>query len=176
MKNAIMAIAATACFFTSVSQASAKEVAVEVDARAGPWDAAINKKILPYGRGDGQAPVLVPLEDDPVQVEIYVSGQTSVPGTDGVPSTGIEGEAVDDTVVKKKRYPSFYTPKVLYPTNRHALMGIFVDANGMAMGRPFPVGEGARVAVPLDAAALSLGFNDVTFAKNSGALQVVVVY
>lgn len=153
--------------------ASAKSITVQVDAKSGPWTAAANKK-MPFGRDPG-APVLVPLPDILGKVSIYAEGKTVSAGNGAVESIGVESKAVDDTKGPHgKVYPSLYTPKILYPANLHALVAVFVDAKGMIVGRPFVVGEGVRVEIPDGASAVSLGFNDVDFAGNSGSLKVVV--
>lgn len=156
--------------------AAARDVTVPVDARAGPWSVTANPE-LPYGAGDAIAPVVVtgfPSDIDG-KLEIMPDGTTTPGKGAAVDATGIDGDAVDDTRGPgKKVYPSFYAPKILYPSNRHALIGVFVDAAGKVMGRPFVVGKGVRVTIPAGAHGLSLGFNDVRFAGNAGALTVLV--
>ena len=153
--------------------ALAKDVTVQVDAHAGPWAPAANKK-MPFGRDPG-APVLVKLSDAFGKVSIYADGTTVSAGHGAVDSKGVDGKAVDDSKGPHgKVYPSLYTPKILYPANLHALVAVFVDAKGLVIGRPFVVGDGVRVEKPDGAAAVALGFNDVDFAGNRGALTVTV--
>ncbi|WP_404337666.1 hypothetical protein AB2M62_02935 [Sphingomonas sp. MMS12-HWE2-04] len=158
--------------------AYAGEKQVSVDARAGPWLNGANKK-MGYGLGDEAPPLLITgfVNDADAKIEIYpVEGSTTLVDGKPVGPEGIDGTAVNDTPgPKKKYYPSLYAPKILYPTNAHALIGAFVDAKGTLMGRPFAVGKGVRVTIPDQAAGLTLGFNDVKFTGNSGALSVVVV-
>ncbi|AQR72301.1 hypothetical protein [Sphingomonas sp. LM7] len=158
--------------------ASAEERRVTVDAKAGPWLNGPNKKMR-YGLGDEAPPMTITgfINDADAKIEIYpVEGATTMVEGKPVGPEGIDGTAVNDAPgPKKKYYPSLYAPKILYPTNAHALIGAFVDANGVLIGRPFAIGKGVRVTIPDQAAALTLGFNDVKFAGNSGALPVVVV-
>lgn len=158
--------------------AAARDVVVEVDARSGPWLNKANKKMR-YGKGDELAPALVGglAEAAGSKLEIFAAqgGVTQVDGT-AVGPEGMTSQAVDDrSGPGGKFYPSLYAPKVFYPANRHALIAAFVDAEGRMTGRPFTVGSGVRVMVPDEAAALALGFNDVSFAANSGSLTVTVV-
>ena len=133
---------------------------------------------LRYGIGDETPPATVTgfINDADEKLAIYPApgATTRVDGQD-VGTEGIAGEAVDDMPgAKGKYYPSLYAPKILYPTNRHALIAAFVDVEGRLMGRPFAVGQGVRVTIPDQAAALTLGFNDVSFTANEGTLAVVV--
>lgn len=156
--------------------AHAKVVAVIVDAQAAPWDAKANKN-MPFGTGDAKPPVLVTgfAPDEDQKLAIMPDGTTTAAGHDGVDAAGIADKEVDDTMgPHKKRYPSFYTPKILYPTNQHALIAAFADGDGKVLGRPFAVGRGVRVSVPDGAKALGLGFNDESAKGNSGALKVTV--
>lgn len=156
--------------------ASPRDVTVPVDARAGPWSVTVNPQ-LPYGAGDSIAPVVVtgfPSDIDG-KLEIIPDGTTTPDRGTAVDGAGVDGDAVDDNRgTGKKLYPSFYAPKILYPSNRHALTGVFIDAAGKVIGRPFMVGKGVRVTIPSGAHGLSLGFNDVRFAGNRGALTVMV--
>ncbi|EGF91722.1 hypothetical protein ABI_01520 [Asticcacaulis biprosthecium C19] len=156
--------------------AQAKEIVVQVDAKAGPWSVKLNKE-MKYGVGDNAPPVIVPGMGPGMlgSLEIYADGTTIAAGRGEVDGLGVPDTAVDDQKAKGKYYPSFYTPKILYPANAHALIGAFVDAEGVLLSRPFVVGTGVRVPIPENAVALALGFNDVSFAGNSGALTVTLV-
>lgn len=178
MKRTLLAAAAALCLagpFTG--SAAAREVAVSVDAKAGPWLNRANKKMR-YGIGDEAPPALVTgfVNDADEKLAIYPApGATTRVDGRAVGAEGIGGEAVDDMPGAKGRYyPSLYAPKILYPTNRHALIAAFVDGEGRLMGRPFAVGQGVRVTIPDQAAGLALGFNDASFAGNDGALPVIV--
>lgn len=129
---------------------------------------------MPYGKGDEHPPAVLPLDLGGGRIAIYASGTTDTLDKTGVPPAGVDGKAVDDILYKKARYPSFYTPKILYPAQRHALVAAFVDDKGVVIGRPFVVGDGVRVSLPENAAALSLGFNDTVFSRNAGKLNVTV--
>lgn len=156
------------------SPAAAKTITVTVDAASGPWSVEANKKLMPYGKGDERPSVVVPLDLGGGRIAIYADGTTDIPDKKGVPPAGVEGKAVDDTLFKKARYPSFYTPKILYPAQLHALVVAFVDEKGVLVGRPIVVGEGIRVPLPENTAGLSLGFNDAVFTGNTGALKVTI--
>jgi hypothetical protein len=159
--------------FVGTAQAAvARDVVVEVDAGSGPW--VDNKKgPMPFGVGDQKPPVIVPFDVAAGKVEVFAEGTTDTADKKQVGPEGID-DPVDDKVVKKRRYPSFYTPKVLYPANRHALVVIFVDKSGSAVSRPVMVGSGVAMSIPDGAEGVALGFNDVTFAGNSGKLKVTV--
>jgi hypothetical protein len=156
--------------------ALAKDQVVTVDSQAGPWVAGLNKK-MPFGVGDAKPPVVVTgfAPDRDEKLAIIPEGTTSTPGHATIDAGGIADQQVDDTFgPHKKRYPSFYTPKILYPANAHALVGVFIDAKGVVLGRPFVIGSGVRVPVADGAAGLALGFNDESAAGNGGALKVTV--
>lgn len=167
-------VIAPVLMFGAAPVAAAREVTVMIDAKAGPWEPAANKK-MPFGR-DGGPPVVVKVPDLPgAKVSIYAEGTTVSAGHGAVGANGVDGKAVDDRKGPgRKVYPSLYAPKILYPANLHALIAVFVDAQGVVLGRPFVVGDGVRVGIPEGADAVSLGFNDVDFAKNSGTLKVTV--
>ncbi|KQM97487.1 hypothetical protein ASE85_14495 [Sphingobium sp. Leaf26] len=163
--------------FMAAGPVAAREVSLSVDARSGPWLNKANKKMR-YGKGDELPPAMVGgfVNDTAEKIAIMVAdgATTKVDGQDVGPE-GLEDKAVDDQPGEGgKYYPSLYAPKILYPNHRHALMAAFVDAQGVLMGRPFAVGKGARVTIPDQAAGLVMGFNDVGFAGNSGALAVTV--
>lgn len=175
MKQLLLCAALLAALHTS--PASARDVSISVDGHAGPWLNKANKKMR-YGKGDEAPPAVVTgfVNDADAKLEIFAASgaTTQIDGHDVGPE-GIANNAVDDSRGPGgKYYPSLYTPKVLYPANRHALVGAFVDGKGQLMGRPFVIGNGVRVTIPNGAAALNLGFNDVSFAPNSGALAVTV--
>lgn len=175
MRTLLAAALGLAC--SLAAPATAREVTIGVDAKAGPWLNRPNKKMR-YGIGDEGPPAIVTgfVNDADEKLAIYpvLGATTRVDGQD-VGAEGIADEAVDDLPgAKGKYYPSLYAPKILYPTNRHALIAAFVDLEGRLMGRPFAVGQGVRVTIPDQAAALALGFNDVRFTGNEGTLPVVV--
>lgn len=178
MSGIRIAQASVLALLLSSVPALAAERHVMVDAKAGPWLNGVNKKMR-YGLGDEAPPAMVTgfVNDADAKIEIYpVEGATTMVQGKPVGPQGIAGTAVNDAPgPKKKYYPSLYAPKILYPTDAHALIGAFTDAKGVLMGRPFAIGKGVRVTIPDQAAALTLGFNDVTFAGNSGALSVIVV-
>ncbi|MBN2970630.1 hypothetical protein JW805_01190 [Roseomonas aeriglobus] len=159
----------------AATPAAARDVTVQVDAASGPWRVDLNSDLMPYGIGDAKPPVVVPFDIGGGVIAIIPSGTTAIPGRADVPPIGLENDAVDDKEVKKKRYPSFYAPKLLYPSYRHALVAAFVDDKGVVVGRPFIVGKGIRVPIPENTAGLALGFNDISFKGNTGALSVIVV-
>jgi hypothetical protein len=153
----------------------AKTLTVQVDAKAGPWSVKANSN-MKYGRGDEGLPVIVTGVSDSAlgKVEVYATGTTAIGAKTGIGPVGIEDQEVDDTKSRGKYYPSFYTPKLLYPAYAHALVASFVNAEGTLVSRPVIVGTGVRLPVPEGATGLALGFNDASFSANSGALSVVV--
>ncbi|MEH3121670.1 MAG: hypothetical protein PGN16_06750 [Sphingomonas phyllosphaerae] len=154
---------------------SARDVVVQVNARSGPWPLAPNAEKMRFGRGDSAPPTIVPFDLGGGKIGVFGEGTTATPDKTGIGPLGVDDDAVDDTLGPgKSRFPSFYTAKILYPANRHALAAIFVDGKGVVVGRPFMVGTGVRVTIPEGAAGLSLGFNDTEFSGNSGALSVTV--
>lgn len=174
MKAGLMFLGALAAVLAG--PALAREVTVEVDARAQPWDEDAFEGMA-FGKGDGAPPVQIKGLEDLAGANVAIvpkaGGVTLVEGAEVGPE-GIVGDAADDLRVKKRVYPSLYTPKILYPVHRHALLAVFVDEEGRPVGRPFPVGTGVRVGVPDEARGLSLGFNDITFKGNTGTLEVIV--
>lgn len=174
MKTIVMVGALlTTCIPAAVA---ARDVVVGVDARSGPWLPGLNKN-MPYGTGDAAPPMVVTgfAPDQDEKLAIIPEGVTTANGKANVDSSGIADKEVDDTTgPHKKRYPSFYTPKILYPANAHALIAAFVDAGGVVMGRPFAIGQGVRVPVPDGAKGLALGFNDESAKGNDGVLKVTV--
>lgn len=170
----LVRILASLLVYSLAGGALGREVTVKVDAASGPWSSDVNAKVMPFGTGDAKPATIVPFDLGAGKIGIYASGTTGVPGNASVPPIGIDGDAVDDKVFKRKRYPSFYTPKLLYPANRHALVAAFIDDRGIVLGRPFVVGEGVRVPIPENAAGVSLGFNDAKSAGNVGTLDVIL--
>ncbi|MCJ1962738.1 hypothetical protein [Novosphingobium mangrovi (ex Hu et al. 2023)] len=174
MKAGLTFLAALAAVIAAPGQA--RDVMVEVDARAQPWDEDAFEG-MSFGKGDGEAPLRIMGFEDLAGANVAIipvsGGVTLVEGAEVGPE-GIVGDAADDLRVKKRVYPSLYTPKVLYPVYRHALLAVFTDDEGRPVGRPFPVGTGVRVGVPDEARGLSLGFNDITFKDNAGTLQVIL--
>lgn len=170
-------ILCAAILLASAAPAMARDIQISIDARSGPWLNKANKKMR-YGKGDEQPPAMVSgfVNDTAEKIAIMVDdgAMTQVDGQ-AVGPEGLEGQAVDDQPGDGGKYfPSLYAPTILYPNNRHALIAAFVDAKGGLLGRPFAVGKGARVTIPDQAAGLVMGFNDVSFARNSGALNVTV--
>lgn len=150
-------------------------VEVEVDAGAGPWSTAVNADRMPYGAGDEKPPVVIPFDVAAGGIGVLAKGTTGTADRADIPPAGIEGDAVDDKLRKKRRYPSFYAPKLLYPIGRHALIAAFVDAKGVVVSRAVPIGNnGIRLPIPDNAVGLALGFNDVNFTGNRGKLKVLV--
>lgn len=172
MKPALL-IVAIACAVPVT--ATAREVTVVVDAKSGPWSVKINPK-MPYGVGDAGPPTIVPgIEPDSGKVEIYPDGKIGV-ADKTFDSAGDQDRAVDDSTGRKKsRFPSFYTPKVLYPAYAHGLVATFLDPEGKIVGRPYMVGSGVRVPIPEQATQLALGVNDDSFAANTGSYTVKLV-
>ena len=161
--------------FAFTSPVHAKTATIIVDAKSGPWSIIANPN-MPYGIGDA-APAMVVngLEPDSGKIEIYPQGQITVAGKQ-FNSVGDSSREVDDTNgKKKKRFPSFYTPKVLYPAYAHGLVATFVDANGKIVGRPIMVGEGVRVSIPKLATGISFGLNDDSFSDNKGSFSIQLV-
>lgn len=155
--------------------AAARVIEVEVDATAGPWSTTINGERMPYGTGDEKPAVVIPFDIAAGGIGILPKGTTSTSDTASIPPSGIADDPVDDKERKKRRYPSFYAPKLMYPVARHALIATFVDAKGVVISRAVPVGDtGLRIPIPENAAGLSLGFNDMVFTGNSGKLKVLV--
>lgn len=159
----------------SAAPALARDVLIDVDARSGPWDAKLNAEKMPYGIGDALPPTVIPFDIAAGKIGVFAEGTTDAGGKTGIGPSGIDSDIVDDKTEKKKRYPSFYTPKVLYPVARHAIVAVFLDEQGKVVSRPVAVGtDGVALPIPDGATAIALGFNDVTFQANSGKLKVTV--
>lgn len=173
MCTMIMAALTVVSFAGSLN---AKTLTVAVDAKSGPWSLKPNPK-MKYGIGDQGEPVIVPgLSGDGLgKVEIYAQGTTGTTAKAGIGPVGVESIEANDSKVHGKYYPSFYAPKLLYPAFAHALIVSFVNADGTLVSRPVIVGEGVRLPIPEGATGLALGYNDVSFKGNTGALDVVIV-
>jgi hypothetical protein len=168
-------ITLTAVGILVASSAHAKTVEFVVNAKSGPWSVKANPN-MPYGVGDeGEPTVVMGIEPDSGKVEIYPSGMITV-GKKTLPSQGDESREVDDKDgKKKKRFPSFYAPKILYPAYAHGLVVTFVDDDGKVIGRPIMVGEGIRLPIPELATGLAFGVNDDSFAENSGDFSIKLI-
>lgn len=173
--NVLRMMAPLVAVVLSATPAAARVIEVEVDSASGPWSTKINGEKMPYGTGDEKPALVVPFDIAAGGIGILPQGTTATRGSPAVPPGGIASDVVDDKLKKKRRSPSFYAPKLMYPIRRHALIAAFIDDKGVVVSRAVPVGDGGiRLPIPEGAVGLSLGFNDTVFAGNSGKLKVLV--
>jgi hypothetical protein len=67
--------------------------------------------------------------------------------------------------------PSAYTSGPHFVSE---LIGVFTDASGTIVGKPFVIGDSADLTVPAGATALSMGVNDSGYFNNKGSMQIAV--
>lgn len=160
-----------------IMPAVAGEVTVKVPGTAMPWSQKSNPNI-PFGRGDGTKPVVV--KDVKIvpgtSVSITATGETStIPGGAYFdPSGQTDFVATDQVGGSGSIFPAYFIDPSLYPVHLNELIGVFTDAKGALVARPFPVGEAFDVIVPPNAEKLQFGLNDDIFADNDGSLTVTV--
>ena len=179
MFNKGMVVAACMLLAVIAGSAVAGDVTVTVDGKSKPWDMGINPNLY-YGISgpNGKPPT-------------YVLGIRLLPGTKlklvatGSTATVVGGENIgpggDKTFVTDGRYgnpgaffPSRYFDKASYPAYLNELVGAFVDADGVVIGKPFPIGDHAEVTIPHGAVSLSLGINDDNLNDNSGKIELSI--
>lgn len=152
--------------------ADAQTLTVKVDARCKPWSPGMNPR-LSFGVGDGRPPVLiVRLLPAGGKVRFEAKGQAGwLPGGQPFDPDGDPGMVIDRSIAF---LPSHHIVTTGAPLGMIQLVGAFVDADGVVVGRPFGIGKKAEVEVPEGAAAISLGVNDDAFADNFGSYDVTV--
>jgi hypothetical protein len=103
----------------------------------------------------------------------YVSGGVAQSaGYARVDANGNKGYACSDPrPLANGHCPSTYTSG---PHLVSELIGVFTDASGTIVDKPFVIGNSADLTVPAGAAALSMGVNDSGYFNNVGSLQIAV--
>jgi hypothetical protein len=132
-----------------------------------------------YSRpGDAFSPVVVNLADYRIRPGEYIAlaciGGTTNAG--GLPRTGCDGLKgfgfpPTDNIFQpacSTYYPSFYVDSSNYPIYVFQVIGVFTNASGIIVGKPFSITSATEnVAVPKHAATLQLGINDCLNADNA---------
>jgi len=155
----------------------AAEAVVKVPGTAMPWSQKINPNI-PFGRNDGTKPA----ELKGLKI---VAGQslriTAMGGTSTIPGGPEFGPAGQESFIATDQiggsgsiFPARFIDPSAYPVHLNELIGVFSDAKGHLIARPFAVGESFEVTVPANAEKLQFGLNDDIFADNAGELTVTV--
>ena len=161
------------------SPATARDIAIRVDARSAPWRVGVNPK-MPFGRNDGKGPAIVMgmrlISGTKVRFEATGETRTVANGEAFGPSGQAAYVTDANTGSSGRFFPSRYIAAAQYPVRLNQLVGAFINADGVVVGAPFAIGVSAQVDIPEGAAAIALGINDDIFADNSGALDVVVSY
>jgi hypothetical protein len=161
--------------------AFAEEKTVVVDSHCKPWDLGANPK-KPFGISghNGRPPVYVTDIKLVAGTKLKFSATGTTTTFPGNPPIGAGG---DPSFVTDGRYgnpgaffPSRYFDKAAYPAFLNALVGAFVDADGVVIGDPFQIGAHAVVTIPKGASGVALGLNDDNLNDNSGSLSVVIDY
>ena len=81
---------------------------------------------------------------------------------------GYSGFITDHNVGNSGTYfPSRYVAKE--PTYLEELIGVFTDAKGKIIGRPFAIPDRGTPTIPAKATQLQLGANDDIYSDNSGS-------
>ena len=148
---------------------------VDVSGRSNPWNQAVNPT-MPYSN-DAFAPIVVQLNTLNVVAGSYLNLVCTggITNAGGLPNTGCAGlntgyEPSNDRFQPacNHYYPTKYVDSSYYPTYIMQVLGAFADANGVVLGRPFPISPNTlRVQVPTGAVKLQLGMNDCLNSDNS---------
>src|SRR5271163_4503195 len=166
--------------------ALAQSTTITVNGNQGPWEQGLNPSFN-YGYGDNAAPVAIssasgiPFNPGGTVTVTYVSGQVNVFPEGGYPATDANGATTEvptnSTVVATYgSYPSYFISSASYPVYASELVGTFAN-NGVIVGTPFPVGDGAKsFTIPSGANQLLLGVDDNDYSDNTGSWQIKVTY
>jgi hypothetical protein len=156
---------------------AAESVTVTVPGTSMPWSQKANPNI-PFGRNDGTKPVEVKGLKFAVGQTLRI---TAIGGTSTIPGGPQFGSAGQDSFIATDQvggsgsiFPARFIDPASYPVHLNALIGVFTDAKGHLIARPFSVGEAFEVTVPANAEKLQFGLNDDIFADNAGELTVTV--
>lgn len=176
MKRLASLITGCALIFCPASEA-AEPVTVTVPGTSMPWSQKANPNI-PFGRNDGTKPVEVKGLKFAVGETLRI---TATGGTSTIPGGLQFGPAGQDSFIATDQvggsgsiFPARFIDPASYPVHLNALIGVFTDAKGHLIARPFSVGEAFEVTVPANAEKLQFGLNDDIFADNAGELTVTV--
>ncbi|WP_232037093.1 family 43 glycosylhydrolase [Asticcacaulis excentricus] len=166
---ALSVMGATTCW--------AGQMTVKVPATASAWEKSPNAS-MPQGTGDGQAPAKAEGLKLVAGQKILITATGEASTFPNGPRFGPDGQrdyVADDYPGGSGRlFPSKYADPDAFPIHLNELMGVFVDAGGKVVGRPFAVGKAWKGRVPDGARALQFGINDDVLADNEGAFDVVI--
>ena len=158
-------------------------VVVAVSGRSNPWDQRINP-LMSYS-SDAFAPVVWQLDEHGIAagsvVTIRCAGGTTNAG--GVSDSGCDGlkgmfPPSNDTFQPacQHYYPSKYQDPSTYDTWVFQVIGVFTDAKGLVIGKPFPLSSAPiSVIVPPEASRLQFGMNDCLNSDNSSSPLLVEI-
>jgi hypothetical protein len=171
--NILAALPAVALFLPC-TPGHAASLQTNVPGTTMPWayGAKLNHK-KQFGNDDGTAPVVVSLSalgataGQKLSIT-YISGTVCPGGSYSCgDAKGYLGFVTDhNTGNSGKYFPSRYIAKE--PSYLDELIGVYTDATGKIVGRPFLVPDKAGAVVPAGATQLQLGVNDDIFSDNSG--------
>lgn len=163
---------------------AAQSEVVTVAATTMPWiwrPGGLNQQFR-FGYPNGTPPVRVKLPARAgARVTLrYLGGQIAIgAGSPGAGGMGYAGLYDHGQAGALGPFPSSYMQP--YPINLGALVGVFTDAGGGIVGKPFAIGAGVVTrGVPPGASWLQLGINDDVFGgvtpetRNSGFFRVLV--
>jgi hypothetical protein len=154
-----------------------------VDGSSGPWNYGTNLNAgSNYGVNSQLSPTVFNTSSgldfsagNNLQID-YVSGLTSPYG--GTPSFTAIGDI--SYIVNANNYaiygvaPSKFISSTEYDVYLNELVGTFANSTGTIVGTPFKIGLTRSLIIPVGASQLQLGFNDIYFGDNTGAITVNV--
>ncbi len=159
-----------------------RSIVVTLHGKTGPWDwvnGGLNTDYqYDYASGTTHtAPVVVNkssglfLEPGNILIIQYISGTVSGGAGDG---DGANGD-LDYPIDYNPGGVAYFADESDHPIYLITLMGVFTDASGALVGKPFKIGNGPReVIIPDNAVNLQMGFNDGMYSDNGGSLTVRV--
>ncbi len=174
-KYKLMLFAASIGLICGGTNAQAQTYKIPSTAKA--WENKNNPNYL-IGIGDGTAPVVAEglSLNSGKKIHITASGNTKTFPSGAL--TGPEGQQdfiIDDNTGSSGRFlPSKYIDPLEFPVFLNELIGVFIDAKGVIIGKPFPIGKEWKGIVPTGAVKLQFGINDDVLGDNSGELSIII--
>lgn len=162
------------------AKASNVTITTTVAGNQGPWSQSLNPSDN-YGVGDNSSPDAITSASG---ISFAAGGTITISYLSGTVSAGSGFAFVDaggNTAFpfnnlpgsSGKVAPSFFMNSSTYPIYLTELVGTFAD-NGVIVGTPFAIGDGATLTVPAGANQLLLGANDDIYSDNAGSWTLSV--
>ncbi|CAL4869658.1 hypothetical protein MMA231_03950 (plasmid) [Asticcacaulis sp. MM231] len=175
-KKAVLlaAVAGAALLFGT---ANAQTITFQIPGTSKAWDSRVNPD-YPIGIGDGSAPAAAEALALKSGNKIHITatgGTQTFPGGTMIGPEGQQDYTADDYPGGSGQFfPSKYVDPLDFPAFLNELIGVFVDAKGRIISKPFPVGKDWKGVVPTGAVKLQFGINDDVLNDNSGEISVVI--